>query len=359
MRKITNYNRKIVTFAKVIAHKFMTKEIDVTGGSRVYIGCAEELLQQLLPAKRVIVISDSNIDRTHHTLVAPYEHILIGQGEQAKSLTTLEEVYKRLIELGADRSTFILGIGGGIVTDVAGFVASTYMRGVEFGFVTTTLLGAVDASVGGKNGVNIGGFKNMVGVFSQPRFVVCDASLLTTLPQREFRAGLAEVIKTAILGEEELFQILENSSFEELRTNNKLLNDIITRCVCVKASVVAEDEREGGRRRILNLGHTIAHAIEKSSNKMNHGEAVAAGLHHITLSALKQNIISESDASRIISLIKQYGFVTELPVERKQLLKAIEGDKKRSGSSLHLIYPIAIGSVVDKSVLYSDLQNLI
>ena len=162
----------------------MTKEIDVTGGSRVYIGCAKVLLQQLLPERRIVVISDSNIDRTHHDLIAPYEHILIGQGEQAKSLATLEDIYKHLIELGADRSTFILGIGGGIVTDVAGFVASTYMRGVEFGFVTTTLLGAVDASVGGKNGVNVGGFKNMVGVFSQPRFVICDAFIAFTPKRR-------------------------------------------------------------------------------------------------------------------------------------------------------------------------------
>lgn len=337
----------------------MTKQIEVTDGSHVYIGGADELLQQLLPEKRIIVISDSNIDRTHHDLIAPYEHILIGQGEQAKSLATLEEIYRQLIELGADRSTFILGIGGGIVTDIAGFVASTYMRGVEFGFVTTTLLGSVDASVGGKNGVNVGGFKNMVGVFSQPNFVICDVALLHSLSDREFRAGLAEVIKTAILGDAELFEILEKSSFDTLRNDNELLEEVITRCVRVKASVVAEDEREGGRRRILNLGHTIAHAIEKSSNKMNHGEAVAAGLYHITRSALAQKIISEDDTKRILALIEQYGFDTTLPAERKQLLDAIKGDKKRKGNSLHLIFPTAIGSVEDKVVSYNDLEQII
>ena len=134
----------------------MTKQIDVTAESRVYIGNAEQLLKELLPSKRIVIISDSNIDRTHHDLIAPYEHILIGQGEQAKSLATLEDIFRQLIALGADRSSFILGVGGGIVTDIAGFVASTYMRGVEFGFITTTLLGSVDASVGGKNGVNVG-----------------------------------------------------------------------------------------------------------------------------------------------------------------------------------------------------------
>ena len=337
----------------------MTKQIDVTGGSRVYIGCAKVLLQQLLPEKRVIVISDSNIDRIHHDLIAPYEHILIGQGEQAKSLMTLEEIYRRLIELGADRSTFILGIGGGIVTDIAGFVASTYMRGVEFGFITTTLLGAVDASVGGKNGVNVGGFKNMVGVFSQPNFVICDVALLHSLSDREFRAGLAEVIKTAILGDAELFEILENTSFDAIRNDNELLEEIITRCVRVKASVVAEDEREGGRRRILNLGHTLAHAIEKSSNKMNHGEAVAVGLYHITRSALAQKMISEGDAGRICTIIEQYGFDIALPVERKQLLDAIKGDKKRKGDSLHIIVPMAIGRVADRLYSFEILSEVI
>ena len=337
----------------------MTKEIEVTTNSRIYIGRADELLQQLLPAGRVIVISDSNLDRTHHELSAPFDHILIGQGEQAKSLATLDEIYRKLIEMGADRTSFILGIGGGIVTDVAGFVASTYMRGIKFGFVTTTLLGAVDASVGGKNGVNVGGFKNMVGTFSQPQFVVCDASLLATLPSREFRAGLAEVIKTAILGDAELFALLERTSFEALRKDAALLEEVITRCMKVKASVVAEDEREGGRRRILNLGHTIAHAIEKSSNKLNHGEAVAVGLYHITRSALAQGLISECDAGRISALIEQYGFVTESPAERKQLLKAIEGDKKRSGDSLHLIYPTAIGKVEDRTVQYKELSTIL
>ena len=335
----------------------MTNSIGVTSNSKVYFGNAKVLLEELLPNRRVIVISDTNLDRTHHDLIAPYEHILVGLGEQAKSLTTLEDIYRQLIDMGADRSTFILGIGGGIVTDIAGFVASTYMRGVDFGFITTTLLGAVDASVGGKNGVNVGGFKNMVGCFSQPRFVICDAELLNTLPVREFRAGLAEVIKTAILGDVELFEILERTSFEALRKDSNLLEEVIMRCVRVKASVVAEDEREGGRRRILNLGHTVAHAIEKCSSKYTHGEAVAIGLHHITKSALAQSLISEEEATRIFAVIEQYGFETKLPIEHKQMLKAIEGDKKRKGSSIHLIYPTSVGNVLDKTVAFSELQE--
>ncbi len=337
----------------------MVNSIEVTGGSRVYIGDKESLLQQLLPSKRVVVISDCNIDRTHHDLIAPYEHILIGQGEQAKSLTTLNDIYHQLIDMGADRSTFILGIGGGIVTDIAGFVASTYMRGVEFGFITTTLLGAVDASIGGKNGVNVGGFKNMVGTFSQPRFVICDVSLLHSLPVREFRAGLAEVIKTAILGDKELFELLESASFEQLRQDDALLSKVIAHSASVKASVVAEDERESGRRRILNLGHTIAHAIEKSTSKLSHGEAVAVGLYHITRYAVKEGVLSQDDASRIFNLIKKYGFKTELPVEQNQLIDAVRGDKKRSGDTLHIIIPTSIGTVEDRVLRLDEISVIL
>ncbi len=337
----------------------MLDTIEITSKSRVYIGDAGALLAELLPERRVIVISDTGVDCLQHELIAPYDTILVGRGESAKSLAMLDGVYRRLIELGADRTTFILGVGGGVVTDIAGFVASTYMRGVEFGFVTTTLLGAVDASVGGKNGVNIGGYKNMVGTFSQPQFVICDVSLLHTLPDREFRAGLAEVIKTAILGDAELFEILERGTFEALREDKSLLTDVVTRCVRVKASVVAQDEREAGCRRILNLGHTVAHAIEKESSNYSHGEAVAIGIYYMTRKALEHNLISDVDAKRIFALIERYGFDVELPIERKAMLKAIGGDKKRRGDALHLILPTAIGAVEDREVALDGLENFL
>ena len=337
----------------------MVEHIDIVGGCSMHIGSTKELLAKLLPQKRVVVISDTNIDRTHRDIIEPYEHIFIGQGEQAKSFTTLEEIYRKLIDMGADRSTFILGVGGGIVTDITGFVASTYMRGVEFGFVTTTLLGAVDASVGGKNGVNIGGFKNMVGAFSQPKFVICDVALLHSLNDRELRAGLAEVIKTAIIGDKELFEMLEQSSFNELRKNDELLQQIIIHSVKVKSSIVAEDEFEGGRRRVLNLGHTIAHAIEKCTTRLSHGEAVAVGLHQITSSALAKNYISEEDTKRIHDLLQAYGFNTTSPVERRPIIKAIKGDKKRKGNSLNIILPTAIGAVEDRLISFEELESLI
>ena len=182
--------------------------------------------------------------------------MLIGTGQSVKTLQTVERVLRRVIELGVDRKTFVLGIGGGIVTDVAGFAASIYMRGLRFGFVSTTLLGQVDASVGGKNGVNLDGYKNMTGTFTQPDFVVYDPALLRTLPDREFRAGLAEVVKSAIIADAELFARLEQSDFATLRRDTDLLADALSAAVRVKADIVERDERESGERRKLNLGHT-------------------------------------------------------------------------------------------------------
>ena len=321
----------------------MKHVIDIKGRSKVVVGNLAEVLPQLLPSKRVIVITDCNIDRHYHKLIEQYEHILIGLGETSKTWHTLDMIYRQLIELNADRSTFILGIGGGIVTDITGFVASTYMRGVEFGFVSTTLLGQVDASVGGKNGVNMDGYKNMVGTFNQPSFVICDIGMLSTLPKREFRTGLAEVIKAGVIADPELFAMLEECDLASLAKNTELLSEIVYRAIKVKADIVERDEREEGDRRKLNLGHTLAHAIEKCSSKMNHGEAVAVGLSLIADAAVRNGELSHDDCTRIKNLLERVGFVLEPPVEMRYLLKAVKKDKKSEGEQIFIVFPTNIG----------------
>ncbi len=333
--------------------------IEIKGRSRVVVGRLAEVLPQLLPAKRVIVITDSNIDRHYHSFVEQYEHILIGLGETSKTLHTLDVIYRRLIEMGADRSTFILGIGGGIVTDIAGFAASTYMRGVEFGFVSTTLLGQVDASVGGKNGVNMDGYKNMVGTFNQPSFVVCDVDMLRTLPKREFRTGLAEIIKAGIIADATLFEQLEGCDFDSLLNNHELLGEIVYRAIKVKADIVERDERESGDRRKLNLGHTLAHAIEKCSSEMNHGEAVAVGLSLIAGVAVKRGLLSASDAERINNLLLRAGFVLDSPVQMRQLLKAARKDKKSEGEQIYVVFPTRIGDCQVEALPVEEFEELI
>ena len=322
----------------------MNYEINIKDRSRVVVGDVGVELERLLPPRRIVVVSDANLDRYYPSLIGRYDHILIGQGETNKTLLTLDAIYRRLIELKVDRSTFILAIGGGIVTDVAGFAASTFMRGLEFGFVSTSLLGQVDASVGGKNGVNVDGYKNMVGTFTQPRFVICDVDMLRTLPQREFRTGLAEVIKSAVIADSELFKFLEGADFTTLKEDKSLLQQIVYRAISVKASIVERDERETGDRRLLNLGHTLAHAIEKSSSKMNHGEAVAVGLKLITEAAVRCGKLSAGDGERIVGLLQRAGFALEPPVEMRTLLKAVSKDKKSEGDDIYIVWPTAIGS---------------
>ena len=321
----------------------MNYAIQIKEQSKVLVGSVTELLPELLPAKRVVVISDTNIDRHYHSLIQQYDHILIGLGETSKTLHTLDMIYRQLIELEADRSTFILGIGGGIVTDIAGFAASTYMRGVEFGFISTSLLGQVDASVGGKNGVNVDGYKNMVGTFTQPKFVICDVDLLRTLSPREFRTGLAEIIKAAVIADAELFEMLEQTDFATLQRDTERLSEMVYRAVKVKADIVERDERESGDRRLLNLGHTLAHAIEKSSTKMNHGEAVAVGLALIAEVATSRDMLAVADKERIVALLERAGFMLDAPVEIRTLLKAVAKDKKAEGSDIHIVFPVGVG----------------
>jgi len=321
----------------------MNFDINIKDRSRVVVGSVGEWLPRLLPQKRVIVVSDTNIDRHYHSLIEPYDHVLIGLGETSKTLRTLDVIYRRFIELGVDRSCFVLAVGGGIVTDVAGFAASTFMRGVEFGFISTSLLGQVDASVGGKNGVNVDGYKNMVGTFTQPRFVVCDVNMLRTLSAREFRTGLAEIIKAGVIGDATLFEMLEQADFSTLQRDSDTLREMVYRAIKVKADIVERDERESGDRRLLNLGHTLAHAIEKSSSKFNHGEAVAVGLAMIADVAAKQGLLAVEDKERILNLLQRAGFALEPPVEVRTLLKAVKRDKKAEGNDIYIVFPRAIG----------------
>ena len=337
----------------------MKYDINIKNRSRVVVGNVGELLPALLPHKRVVVVSDTNIDRHYHSLIEPYDHVLIGLGEASKTLLTLDAIYRRFIELGVDRSCFVLAIGGGIVTDVAGFAASTFMRGLEFGFISTSLLGQVDASVGGKNGVNVDGYKNMVGTFTQPKFVICDVDLLRTLSPREFRTGLAEIIKAAVIADAELFEMLEQADFSTLQRDSDTLREMVYRAIKVKADIVERDERESGDRRLLNLGHTLAHAIEKSSSKFNHGEAVAVGLAMIAEVAANRDMLAVADKERIVNLLLRAGFALEPPVEVRTLLKAVKRDKKAEGDSIHVVFPLGVGNCCVEKMPLEEFKALV
>ena len=328
------------------------------GVSTVVIGQALDELGRFLPKdKKIIVITDSNVYKYYKKEVDRYEGIVIGLGEENKTLTTLEAIYTELIAIGADRESFILGFGGGIVTDIAGFAASTYMRGLRFGFVATTLLAQVDASVGGKNGVNCDGYKNMVGTFSQPEFVLCDLSVLRTLPEREFRGGLAEIFKSGLIRDAVLFELFENHTFDDFRTNETLLQEAITRAVKVKKAIVDADEKEQGERKLLNLGHTFAHAIEKSTRQFQHGEAVAIGLVMIADLSVRMGLLSENDAARIKNVVERMGLQTDSGLPLETLFEALKSDKKKDAQSVSLILLKGVGDCEIRKMTFGELAG--
>ncbi len=326
--------------------------------SRILIGEVIGLLGGMLPEGRVIAVTDGNLLRRHPALIGAFDHIIIERGEEHKTLSTVEYIHSELLRMGADRKTFILGIGGGIVTDVTGFVASTYMRGVRFGFVATSLLAQVDASVGGKNGVNLGGYKNIVGTFNQPEFVLCDTGLLSTLPEAEFRTGLSEIIKAGIIADPELFGLFEKHAVEELREGGELLREAIYRTVKVKADIVGRDEREGGERKKLNLGHTLGHAIEKCSREFSHGEAVAIGTAFIARLSESMGLIDIATRERILNVIEGVGLPIDCDIDRSKLIDALKLDKKKEEDTISVVLINGIGSCEVRKMPLQEFEKL-
>jgi 3-dehydroquinate synthase len=311
---------------------------------RIEADCLRQLgaaLKSDLGASRALLLSTPRVARLHGEAVASGlasaglggEQIVVPDGEAAKTLRTAERVYDRLLELGAERGTFLVGLGGGALCDLAGFAASTFMRGMPVVQAPTTLLAQVDASVGGKTAVNHRRGKNLIGTFYQPRLVWIDPAALATLPAREFRSGLAEVIKVAAIWDAEFFGWLERSIAELLRLEPAPLAHAITRAVQIKAEVVGLDERESGLRALLNFGHTLGHAIEAAHGyrRVRHGEAVAMGMVFAARLSHAAGLAGPAAAERLERLLSRAGLPTQVPdwsEQRETYLRAIAVDKK-------------------------------
>ena len=331
--------------------------------STVYVGGSIDDIGRYADLSKSIIVTDVNVHRLYAERFSGIPAIVIGTGEGIKTLTTVEQIMRELIALGADRNTFILGIGGGIVSDITGFAASIFMRGLNFGFVSTTLLSQVDASVGGKNGVNIDRLKNMAGLFCQPRFVICDQSMLSTLSEEEYRNGLAELIKTACLDSAGLYDFVMQNRDALRDRDESAVEEAVYRCAAFKASVVARDERENGLRRILNLGHTTGHAVEKVHG-VAHGLAVAAGIGFSLFMSKKLGLIDSSTAGQVLSLLKFFGlpagiYDTASAGDSGRLAEAAASDKKRDGSAIKFVLLEDIGKPVVRDINLPDLDKLI
>ncbi len=328
------------------------------GVSHVHVGESLGHAARYLPGRQVVILTDQNVLRLYGKNFPAGEVIAMDAGEQAKTLETANQIYGRLLGLEADRSWFLLGIGGGVVCDVAGFVASTYLRGIRFGFVSTTLLSQADASVGGKNGVNYRGYKNVVGLIHQPELVICDPDVLSTLPRREVLSGLAEIVKHALIGDEALFRYLEEKWEKALRLERPVIERLLSDSLSVKVAVVNADERERGERRKLNFGHTFGHAIEKTTG-ISHGEAVSLGMVLASrLSREKLGLASE-DLERVLGLLQRIGLPTECGLDKDGMMEALRKDKKRASGKIGFVLLRSIGHAVVEDTEIEELGNLL
>lgn len=321
--------------------------------SEILVGENWESVTSLLPVSGVAIITDENIHRIYGDRFPKVPLFTVEAGEGSKKLEVIEHLAEKLLEEGIDRTGFILAVGGGVVCDLAGFLASIYMRGIRCGYVSTSLLSQVDASTGGKNGVNLGSSKNMLGNIRQPEFVICDQAMLLTLPEQEYLSGLAELIKTAIIGDKELFDLIERSYKEIMARNCNLLTMLVAKSVNFKAVVVTEDEKETGLRRILNFGHTFGHAIELQKS-LKHGFAIASGMELATDFSFEKGLISLSEKDRIMNILNRFGLLEWHNIPDDLIDQLILHDKKKTGTDIHFVFTQGIGKAVVKKVSISE-----
>ncbi len=303
-----------------------------------------------------VIITDDNVGklwlnklkRRLQKSIAQVDAIVVPHGEKAKSVEVANSLWQRLLTFQADRRTAIMALGGGVVGDLAGFVAATYMRGLDLIQIPTTLMAQVDSSIGGKVGVNLPQGKNLVGAFWQPKAVLIDPAALSTLNDRDYRAGLAEVVKYGAILDEKFFGEIEKQVIGLLARKPEVLQPIITRCCEIKSAVVLADEREtSGRRSLLNFGHTFGHALEQVTayNKFSHGEAVAIGMCCALRLAVQMKLIVDEVRARIEDLLVILGLPTQFPkLPPDQILEAMQRDKKKGAAGVSLVLPTKLGS---------------
>jgi len=357
-----------------------TERVRVALGERSYdifigdnlLDRAGELLQSLSLGKRGVVISDDNVAPIYAARLREalrrsgydIELLTVPAGEASKSLRQASRVLEKLPSLRLDRQSFVVALGGGVVGDLAGFVAATYLRGIAFVQVPTSLLALVDSSVGGKTGVNLPQGKNLVGAFYQPRLVIADTATLKTLPKRELRSGFAEVIKYGAISDGAFFRWLERDYRRLLRLESASVRKAVRRCCELKAQVVSADEHESGLRAILNFGHTVGHAMEAlvEYEGLLHGEAVAAGMCCAACLSVKRAGLKKADAMRLRALIKASGLPTHLGAQftAEELIVAMRLDKKaRAGKVRFVLLKRLGGTVLSDQVTDADVEEVL
>lgn len=322
--------------------------------TNISVGVDISLNSEIIKNRNTVIISDSRIYNLYPEIFKKHHSIIIPQGENEKNLNRIEFILSRFIEFGIDKNSLVIGFGGGVICDIAGFAASIYMRGCKFGFIASTLLAQVDAAIGGKNGVNLANHKNYIGLIKQPEFVICDVKLLQTLEIEEYKSGLAEVIKYALIADKKLFKILLENKNEILKSRDQILmQKIVETCIKIKKKIITEDPDDNYLRHILNFGHSFGHAIEVSE-RIKHGMAIAKGMKIACEISVKRRVLSDTSKDSIIDLLKLYEYDLTTKIGRNEI-ELLKKDKKKDGESINFILLEDIGKPKIDKIDFSDI----
>lgn len=327
-----------------------------SGTVNYYFGHSVNELAKLVDMEHAIFVTDEHIAQLYPHIFKNWRTLIIPAGEGSKDINTITSLTTQLLEMEATRHTLLIGVGGGVITDITGFLASVYMRGVRFGFVPTSLLAMVDAAIGGKNGVDVGLHKNILGTIRQPEFIFYDTNFLQTLPDEQWSNGFAEIIKYACIFDAGMFDELCNNAPSFYKKNTGALDDLIGQCVAWKNKTVVEDEHEKGSRKLLNFGHTVGHAIEKLCD-LSHGKAVGIGM--VVACILSEDImdIDKSTTQQLQQLLQQYKLPVSIDINIHDVMKILKTDKKRKDDAIDYILLEQIGKGIIKPLPFAVIEK--
>lgn len=320
-----------------------------------YLASGISHLKKITDPKATVLITDEHIFKAHTKRFKGWNTIVLKPGEAFKVQATVDAIIDKLIELQADRTTTLVGVGGGVVTDITGYVASVYM-GIRFGFIPTSILSLVDASVGGKNGIDVGMYKNMVGLIRQPAFILHDMVFLNSLPRQEWENGFAEIIKHACIKDAAMFAELENNTLKNYQTSQTTVSKLIQRNTLIKTKVVQKDEFEKGERRLLNFGHTLGHALE-TQYELLHGQAISIGMTYAC--HISERLTGFKQTARVVSLLEKYNLPTYASFNKQKVFNVLKMDKKREKTAMNYVLLEKIGKGVVKTIALKQLEKII
>lgn len=331
-------------------------KVNFSSATDFYFNYGIRYLKKITDPKATVLITDEHIYNAHTKKFNGWNTIVLKPGEDYKVQATADAIIAMLIEMQADRTTTLVGVGGGVVTDLTGYVASVYMRGIRLGFIPTSILALVDASIGGKNGIDVGVYKNMVGTIRQPSFILHDMGFLDSLPQKEWENGFAEIIKHACIKDAAMFAELEHKTLKHYQGSPKSISDLIQRNALIKIKVVQKDEFEKGERRLLNFGHTLGHALE-TQYELLHGQAISIGMTYAC--HISEQLCGFKQTEKVTGLFEKYNLPTYAEFNRQKVFNVLKMDKKRERKEINYILLEKIGKGIVKSISLKQLEKII